>query len=257
MKIICFKAKRVLGGFGLQALALAVMVLMREVGAYAVNAMTKARSLPIYSVAREEKKIAISFDCAWGTEHTDAILKALDQNDVRCTFFMVEFWTEKYPEYVKKIDEAGHEIGTHSKTHPYMSKLSEAEIRAELSSSSEAITAVTGKKVDLFRPPYGDYDNLVIDTAKSMGIYSIQWDVDSLDWKDLSATDIAMRIINGVKPGSIILCHNNGLHTAEALPLIFSTLQNRGYEFVPIGELIYRENYTIDSAGKQHLAEEN
>ena len=257
MKIICFKAKRVLGGFGLLALALAVMVLMREVGAYAVNAMTKARSLPIYSVAREEKKIAISFDCAWGTEHTDAILKALDQNDVRCTFFMVEFWTEKYPEYVKKRDEAGHEIGTHSKTHPYMSKLSEAEIRAELSSSSEAITAVTGKKVDLFRPPYGDYDNLVIDTAKSMGIYSIQWDVDSLDWKDLSATDIAMRIINGVKPGSIILCHNNGLHTAEALPLIFSTLQNRGYEFVPIGELIYRENYTIDSAGKQHLAEEN
>ena len=257
MKIICFKAKRVLGGFGLLALALAVMVLMREVGAYAVNAMTKARSWPIYSVAREEKKIAISFDCAWGTEHTDAILKALDQNDVRCTFFMVEFWTEKYPEYVKKIDEAGHEIGTHSKTHPYMSKLSEAEIRAELSSSSEAITAVTGKKVDLFRPPYGDYDNLVIDTAKSMGIYSIQWDVDSLDWKDLSATDIAMRIINGVKPGSIILCHNNGLHTAEALPLIFSTLQNRGYEFVPIGELIYRENYTIDSAGKQHLAEEN
>ena len=257
MKIICFKAKRVLGGFGLLALALAVMVLMREVGAYAVNAMTKARSLPIYSVAREEKKIAISFDCAWGTEHTDAILKALDQNDVRCTFFMVEFWTEKYPEYVKKIDEAGHEIGTHSKTHPYMSKLSEAEIRAELSSSSEAITAVTGKKVDLFRPPYGDYDNLVIDTAKSMGIYSIQWDVDSLDWKDLSATDIAMRIINGVKPGSIILCHNNGLHTAEALPLIFSTLQNRGYEFGPIGELIYRENYTIDSAGKQHLAEEN
>mgnify|MGYP001851691149 FL=1 len=257
MKIICFKAKRVLGGFGLLALALAVMVLMREVGAYAVNAMTKARSLPIYSVAREEKKIAISFDCAWGTEHTDAILKALDQNDVRCTFFMVEFWTEKYPEYVKKIDEAGHEIGTHSKTHPYMSKLSEAEIRAELSSSSEAITAVTGKKVDLFRPPYGDYNNLVIDTVKSMGIYSIQWDVDSLDWKDLSATDIAMRIINGVKPGSIILCHNNGLHTAEALPLIFSTLQNRGYEFVPIGELIYRENYTIDSAGKQHLAAEN
>ena len=170
MKIICFKAKRVLGGFGLLALALAVMVLMREVGAYAVNAMTKARSLPIYSVAREEKKIAISFDCAWGTEHTDAILKALDQNDVRCTFFMVEFWTEKYPEYVKKIDEAGHEIGTHSKTHPYMSKLSESEIRAELSSSSEAITAVTGKKVDLFRPPYGDYDILVIDTAKSMGI---------------------------------------------------------------------------------------
>ena len=255
MKIICFKAKRALGGAGLLALALAVMWAMRAVGTYAVGAISAARSLPIYSVAREEKKIAISFDCAWGTEHTDAILKAMEQNDVKCTFFMVQFWTEKYPEYVKKIDEAGHEIGTHSKTHPYMSKLSESEIREELSSSSGAITAVTGKKVELFRPPYGDYDNLLIDTSKSMGLYPIQWDVDSLDWKNLSATDIAMRIINGVKPGSIILCHNNGLHTAEALPLIFSTLQNRGYEFGPIGELIYRENYAIDSAGKQYLKE--
>ena len=251
MKIICFKAKRLLCGVGILALALAVMWVMREVGAYAVSAVATARSLPIYSVEKEEKRISISFDCAWGTEHTDAILKAMEQNGVRCTFFMVQFWAEKYPEYVRKIDEAGHEIGTHSKTHSYMSKQNESEIRSELESSSAAITAVTGKKVELFRPPYGDYDNLLIDTCNSMGIYPIQWDVDSLDWKDLSATDIAMRVINGVKEGSIILCHNNGLHTAEALPLIFSTLKNRGYEFVPIGELIYRENYTIDSTGKQ------
>jgi peptidoglycan/xylan/chitin deacetylase (PgdA/CDA1 family) len=76
--------------------------------------------------------------------------------------------------------------------------------------------------------------------------------VDSLDWKNLSATEIGLRVVNGAKNGSIILCHNNGLHTAKALPLIFSTLQNKGYEFVPIGELIYKENYTIDSNGKQH-----
>ena len=248
MKIICFKAKRFLGGAALLALALAVMWVMREVGSYAVSAITTARSLPIFSVEKEEKKISISFDCAWGTEHTDDLLREMERSNVRCTFFMVQFWTEKYPEYVKKIDEAGHEIG---KTHSDMSKQSESEIRSELESSPAAITAVTGKKVELFRPPYGDYDNLLIDTANSMGIYPIQWDVDSLDWKNLSATDIAMRVINGVKPGSIILCHNNGLHTAEALPLIFSTLQNRGYEFVPIGELIYRENYAIDSTGKQ------
>ena len=84
-----------------------------------------------------------------------------------------------------------------------------------------------------------------------MGLYPIQWDVDSLDWKNLSATEIAMRVVNGVKNGSIILCHNNGLHTAEALPLIFSTLKNRGYEFVPISELIYKNNYYVDSTGKQ------
>ena len=167
---------------------------------------------------------------------------------------MVEFWTEKYPEYVKKIDEAGHEIGTHSKTHPHMNGLNEAQIREELSSSAAAIENVTGKKAELFRPPFGEYNNLVIDTAKDMGLYPVQWDVDSLDWKDLSAQDIALRIINGTQPGSIILCHNNGLHTAEALPMIFSALQNKGYTFVPIGELIYRENYTIDAAGKQHPA---
>ena len=225
-------------------------------GAYAVYFGDTVRSLPIYSVDREDKKIAITFDCAWGVEYTDEILSALAANGATATFFMVQFWTEKYPEYVKKVDEAGCEIGTHSATHSYMSKQNEEEIRKELTSSSEAITAVTGKKVDLFRPPYGDYDDLLVDTATALGYYTIQWDVDSLDWKDLSATDIALRIVNNVQSGSIILCHNNGLHTAEALPLVLSTLQNKGYTFVTVGELIYRQNYTIDSAGRQ-IAGEN
>ncbi len=213
---------------------------------------SSSRFLPIYSVETEEKKIAISFDCAWGVDHTDALLDIMAKNDVRCTFFAVEFWVERYPEYAEKIVAAGHELGTHSRTHPYMSKLSKAEIEDELTTSSKAIERLTGQKVTLFRPPYGDYNNLLIDTCKEMGLYPIQWDVDSLDWKNLSATEIAMRVINGTKKGSIILCHNNGLHTAEALPMIFSTLKNKGYEFVPIGELIYKENYTIDHNGRQH-----
>ena len=213
---------------------------------------SSTRSLPIYSVATEEKKIAISFDCAWGVDYTDELLDIMEKNDVRCTFFAVQFWVEKYPEYAEKIVNAGHELGTHSRTHSYMSKLSEAEIRDELTSSVAAIERATGHKTNLFRAPYGDYDNLLIDTAKDMGLYTIQWDVDSLDWKNLSATEIALRIVNGAKNGSIILCHNNGLHTAKSLPLVFSTLKNRGYEFVPIGELIYKKNYTIDASGKQH-----
>lgn len=210
------------------------------------------RSLPIYSVATEEKKIAISFDCAWGVEYTQKLLDTMEKNDVRCTFFAVEFWVNKYPEYANAIVESGHELGTHSRTHSYMSKLGEAEIIDELQTSCKAIERATGQTPTLFRAPYGDYNNLLIDTATSMGLYTIQWDVDSLDWKNLSATEIAMRVINGAKNGSIILCHNNGLHTAEALPLIFSTLKNRGYEFVPIGELIYKNDYEIDSNGKQH-----
>lgn len=221
-------------------------------GAYAVWFNGTPRLLPIYSVEREEKLVSISFDCAWGVEYTDEILNALRVGDVKATWFMVEFWTTKYPEYVKKIDKAGHEIGTHSSTHSYMSKQNEEEIRLELKTSSEAIKSITGKDVELFRPPYGDYDDGLIKTASEEGYYTIQWDVDSLDWRDLSATDIAMRVINRVnKNGSIILMHNNGLHTAEAVPIIIETLKNKGYTFVPIGELILRENYTIAPDGRQ------
>lgn len=248
MKISTGKTTLVLS---LAAIALACVFALQSTGAYAVFFGGTVRSLPIYSVEREDKKIAITFDCAWGVEHTDALIENLRAGGATATFFMVKFWTEKYPEYVKKLDAAGIEIGTHSATHSYMSKQNEAEIRKELSTSSAAIEAITGKKVELFRAPYGDYDDLLIETAKDEGYYTIQWDVDSLDWKDLSATDIALRIVNNVRDGSIILCHNNGLHTAEALPLVLSTLKNKGYTFVTVGELIYRENYTIDSTGRQ------
>ena len=253
MKIFCFKLKNSLIFSSIVAVALALVFVIQSFGASAVAALdvSAKRSLPIYCVDRADKKISISFDCAWGTEYTDLILKRLDDAGVKCTFFAVEFWVEKNPEFAKKIVDAGHELGTHSRTHSYMSKLNESAIRDELTTSSSAIERITGQKVRLFRAPYGDYDNLLIDTANAIGLYTIQWDVDSLDWKNLSATEIALRVVNGVKSGSIILCHNNGLHTAEALPMIFSTLKNKGFEFVPIGELIYTENYTIDHSGKQ------
>ena len=255
VRVFNFKLKSVILGIVAAALLVVFSFSAYHTGAYAVYFGNTPRLVPIYSVDREDKTVAISFDCAWGTEYTDAILKALKASDVRATFFMVEFWTKKYPDFVKKIDEAGCEIGTHSSTHSYMSRQNAEEIKKELTTSSEAIETVTGKKVELFRPPYGDYDDELVSTATSLGYYTIQWDVDSLDWRDLSASDISMRVINGVKSGSIILMHNNGLHTAEAVPIILETLKNRGYTFVPIGELIYRENYVIDNTGRQKPAQ--
>lgn len=263
MKILCvhFRSTKTFL-FSVGAIALSVLILLFGIG-YAVfgifskdavqttEAGTSARSLPIYSVDTKEKKLSISFDCAWGVEHTDELLRVMEEYNVKCTFFAVQFWVEKYPEYVKKIADAGHEIGTHSRTHSYMSKLSKAKIVDELQTSAQAIETITQTKVTLFRPPYGDYNNLLIDTCKELNLYPVQWDVDSLDWKNLPAEEIALRIINGAKNGSIILCHNNGLHTAKALPKIFSALQQRGFTFVPIGELIYKENYVIDPNGKQ------
>ncbi len=220
-------------------------------GAEGVFYNRKNRKVPIYSVDRDDKKISISFDCAWGVEHTDKLLEVMEKYKVKCTFFTVKFWTEKHSDYVEKIFKAGHEIGTHSSTHKYMSKLSEEQIIDEINSSKEAIEKITGQKVKLFRPPYGDYNDRLISCVDSLGLKTVQWSVDSLDWKDLSADKIVERVVKRVQSGSIILCHNNGLHTAEALPKIFEVLQSQGYEFVPISELIYQEGYTIDINGIQ------
>lgn len=208
------------------------------------------RKLPIYYVERDDKKISISFDCAWGNEYTSRILDETERYGVRCTFFTVSFWAEKYSEDLKRI-AARHEVGTHSKTHPHMSKKSVDEISYELDYSCKVIENITGTPVTLFRAPFGEYDDRVIEIAEQKGLYVIQWDVDSLDWKNLSAKEIAFRVISKVKSGSIILCHNNGLHTAESLPLIFSDLQAKGYEFVPIGELIYKDGYKMGVDGAQ------
>lgn len=251
MKIVCVKAKKACTATLVALLLFCMAFFVCAAGSYGVFALTKKRLLPIYSVERSDQKIAISFDCAWGTEHTDDILDELDKANVKCTFFAVEFWVEKYPTFAKKIIERGHELGTHSKTHPHMAKMSKSQILEELRSSSKKIEDTVGIYPTLFRPPFGEYTDSVISSAEETGLFSIQWDVDSLDWKDLSAQAIATRVIPKVSSGSIILCHNNGLHTAEALPLIFSALQTKGFTFVPIGELIYKENYTINSSGRQ------
>ena len=238
------------------AMVLAVALMFWAVNSPAIVGVSAAkRVLPIYSVQRDDRVVSLTFDAAWGNEDTQTLIDILDKYNVHATFFVVGEWVDKYPESVKALADAGNEVMNHSSTHPHMAQLSAEQIQTEVNTCADKIKAVTGTRPTLFRCPYGEYNDTVISAINALGMHAVQWDVDSLDWKNLSATDIAMRIINGVKPGSIILCHNNGLHTAEALPLIFSTLQNRGYEFVPIGELIYRENYAIDSAGKQYLKE--
>lgn len=235
------------------ALLVSILIFCITLG-YGVSAVFNSKNqkeLPIYSVDRQDKKIAISFDCAWGVDYTDRLLEIMQAENVKCTFFMVEFWTLKYPEYVKKIADNGHEIGTHSATHPHMNSLNKSSMVKELNSSKQAIEQTCGAKVELFRAPYGEYNNTLIETAKELGLYTIQWDVDSLDWKDLSANEISKRVISKVKAGSIVLFHNQGLHTADAIKIIIPELKNQGYEFVPIGELIYKDNFYVRSDGTQ------
>ena len=209
------------------------------------------RKIPIYSVERTDKNIAISFDAAWGADKTEKIMEILKEHNCNATFFLVGFWVDKYPDLVKKIDKNGFEIGTHSNTHPDMAKLDSENIKIELETSKQKIETLTDKKVTLFRAPFGSYNNNLLSIAEGLGLYTIQWDVDSLDWKGISGNQISSNIITKVESGSIILCHNNSDHIIDALPSVLSSLKQRGYNFVTIGELIYKSDYRIDSTGKQ------
>lgn len=211
------------------------------------------RDLPIYCVQKpdEEKVTAISFDAAWGNEDTGKLIEILDKYNVKTTFFVVGSWVDKYPESVKQLSEAGHEIMNHSNSHPHMTALTKEQMIEEVKKCDDKIKKITGKKPHLFRAPYGDYDNSVVGTLRECGHYTIQWDVDSLDWKNLSAGEITERVVSRVKPGSIVLFHNAALNTPEALPAILEKLQKDGYKIVPVSELIYTDSFTIDPSGKQ------
>lgn len=209
------------------------------------------RKIPIYCVENDKKEIAISFDAAWGSDKTQDILDILKEQGVTATFFLVGMWVDKNSDMTMKIDADGIEIGTHSNTHPDMTKLTESKIRQELETSMMKITSLTGKPVKVFRPPYGAYNNTLINVATSLGLSTIQWDVDSLDWKGISAGQISKNVLSKVGSGSIILCHNNADHIVEALPTIISTLKSNGYTFVKMSDLILKDNFTINHAGKQ------
>lgn len=211
-----------------------------------------ARKVPIYSVKTTEKKVALTFDAAWGADKTSKIIEICKENNVGATFFLVGFWIEAYSDKVKEIYDAGFDIGTHSNTHPQMSKLSASQISAELQTSCKLLTNITGQKVRFFRPPYGDYNDLLITTASSLGLQTIQWSVDSLDWKGLSASQILTRVNSGVHDGAIILFHNNSDHIIEALPTIIANLKEQGYSMVKLSDLVYETDYNIDNNGVQY-----
>lgn len=217
----------------------------------AVFAPTK--ELPIYSVETSEKKIALSFDAAWGDEYSIDILDTLDKYNVKSTFFLVGFWVDKYPEHVKEIVRRGHEIGNHSTTHPNMSQLSLEKILDEINVTGKKIEELTNKKPILFRPPFGDYNDLLIRTLRENGYYTIQWDIDSLDWKELGVQSVVDRVTRNIRNGSIVLFHNNAKYIKEYLPIVIERLQESGYEIVPISELIYKENFMMDNTGRQIL----
>lgn len=234
------------------ALVLAVALIFWTVNSPAVVGVSAAeRILPIYCVQKEEKVCSLTFDAAWGNEDTQQLIDILGSYGVKATFFVVGQWVDKYPESVKALADAGHEVMNHSNDHAHFSSLSESEIISNVTACNEKIAAVTGTVPILFRCPYGEYDDHVVSALNGMGMYTIQWDVDSLDWKELPAAEIQSRVLSRVQAGSIVLFHNAAINTPETLPGIIESLQADGYTIVPVSELILRENYEMDHTGRQ------
>ena len=146
----------------------------------AVDVSASARQLPIYCVQREQKLVAISFDAAWGNEDTQQLIDILARYQVPATFFVVGQWAEKYPESVKALHDAGHQVMNHSNTHAHYPQLSAQEVMDDLNACNDKIEAVTGVRPTLVRPPYGDYDDRSISAIRAAGMEPIQWDVDAL-----------------------------------------------------------------------------
>lgn len=208
-------------------------------------------NMPIYKVDTEEKKISLSFDVAWGTDNIEDILKVLEKHEVKATFFLVGSWVDDNKDLVEKIHKEGHEIGNHSNTHANTKQLSEDAVVQEIELTSDKISNITGEKTTLFRPPFGDIDTKTLDICKSLGYQVVKWDVDSMDWKQLGPNHVIERVVKNSQPGSIVLFHANINNSATYLDTIITNLKKEDYKIVPVSEMLYKENFTIDSNGVQ------
>ena len=217
----------------------------------ATSSTTTNKLLPIYNVETQEKKVAFTMNCAWNADDIDKILKVLEENNTKITFFMVGDWIEKFPDAVKKIHEAGHEIGSHSNTHPHVNKLSYEKNIEEIELSNDKLEKIIGKRTNLYRAPYGEYNDTVIKAANDKGYYCIQWNLDTLDYTGITGSQMWSRLANKIKGGDIILSHNGTEHTAEALDMLIKNIKSKGLQIVKISDLIYKENYNINANGTQ------
>ena len=233
----------------LSAAAAALIIILAVIGSVTASA-DKGRT-PIYCVDRNDNKIALTFDCAWGNSNTQELLDILSEAGAKATFFVTGEFCDSFPEDVKRFSAAGHSVQNHSDKHPHIIGMNINDLIADIKECENKISMITGKKPRYYRAPYGEYDDNTITTAEGMGYQVIQWSADSIDWEDPDVPTIKKRILDKTQSGSILLFHNDLKNTAEALPSLLTELKQKGFEFVTLEELVYRDGYTVDETGKQ------
>lgn len=211
--------------------------------------------LPIYSVDTDKPLLALTFDSAWGDEDLVDILQILKKHNAPATFFVTGEWARKYPDAIRLIDKSGHEVANHGNSHKHMPQISQEEMKTEIQGCHDAVKEIIGKDMTLFRAPYSDWNSDVIAVAHSMGYASINHSVDSLDWKDYGTDSIVQTVCQhkNLENGSIILLHNGATYTKDALDVMLTNLEEQGFAFAKVSDLIYTSDYYFDHTGKQFL----
>ena len=251
MRAVSITKKQIKRIAAITAAAAATAAVIITAAVTSVGTKAEQRKLPIYRVERADNKIAVTFDVAWENSNTDDLLDILNEYDAKATFFITGDWCDRYPDDVKKFADAGHEIENHSDQHPHVEGINVNDLINDTRECSRKIKMITGKEPVLYRAPYGEYDDSLLTTLEGMGLKTIQWDVDSVDWNKPTAEQITKKVLENTKSGSILLFHNDLQNTTEAMPNILKGLKEKGFEFVTVDELILHDSYTIDANGEQ------
>lgn len=213
-KFMVFNGKKLLSGLLMVSLLTVICVVGSNMTKNIMETASKNRLLPVYSVETEDKKVAITFDCAWGADDIPNIVETLNSNNVNATFFAVGTWVAKYPEAIKLLADNNMIIGNHSNSHAHVSNMSYGEVLEDMMKCNEKIEDITCTSVQFYRGPYGEYNNTVITVASELQMQCVQWNIDTLDYTGLTPDEMCTRIKKGLKEGSIILMHNDTKYTA-------------------------------------------
>lgn len=216
----------------------------------------KPKKMPIHKVETEKKELSLTFDINWAEEdYIYDILTVLDKYNVKGTFFIMGKWVNYTEDNLKKlqaIKDKGHEIGNHSYVHPNFSSISKERMIEEVKKTEDILKESIGVKTDLFRFPSGAFNEESLKVLEDLGYKNIQWNIDSVDWRNDGERVEYERVIKKIENGSILLFHNNAKYTPKNLDKIISELLEKGYEFKKVSEILIDKNYKIDNVGIQH-----
>jgi len=201
----------------------------------ATNAFTQQGA--VYNGDKSSNKISLMFNVYQGNDQILEILDILDQNNIKCTFFVGGVWVKNNPEIFFKIVARGHEIGNHGYNHKDHSGLSDAEDISEITSTHNLVSSICGIEMNLFAPPSGDYDKRNVINANSLGYATVMWSKDTIDWRDQNADLIYSRATSGLSGGDLILMHPTD-STVEALQKMIDYCRENNFEIVTVGENI-------------------